>query len=244
MGQRELLVETALGQRDAENGRKFVRWYNQASGRSIGLDSAWCAIFVSWCARQVGISEEEIPVFSGCTAARRWFKKRGRWRERDYVPRRGDLVLFDWDGDPSCAEHVGIVTGVDGSWVRTVEGNAGTPGKVMEKRYPKGRKCILGYCLWEEKEEEDLTREETSKLIDEAVGKAREELAQAMDEKLKAAGTRMYATLEDVPAWGRGTVSALMVTGRLRGNEKGELNLSHDLLRALVIMERGETACR
>lgn len=252
--QREALVEAALSQQDAANGREYVAWYNQVSGRRISLDSAWCAIFVSWCARQAGIDEGLLPTQAGCTSARNWFKKKGLWREGGHTPQRGDLILFDWDGDPSVSEHIGIVTKVEGGYVHTIEGNAGVPGKVRQKKYPKGSKYILGYGVWKEKEAEDLTREETSKLIDQAIKKANGEflalLANAqkeMEAKLELATSRLgggavYQTIEDVPDWAKSTVRAMTVTGRLRGDGKGNLNLSHDLLRALVIMERGETA--
>lgn len=260
MGKHEEMVRIALGQKNAPNGREYVRWYNQVSGRSIALDSAWCAIFVSWCARQAGVTEEELATQAGCTTLRNWLKKRKLWRERGWTPRRGDLILFDWDGDPTRSEHVGMVTGVKNGIVSTVEGNSGTPGRVREKRYQAGSRYILGYGAWEEKEEADLTREETEKLIGQAIQKANgeflgmlanaqkeseEKLAAAMEARLEKLGAgKVYRTAEEVPQWGQGTVRALMVTGRLRGNEKGELNLSHDLLRALVIMERGEQVCR
>ena len=247
------MVQAALSQKSAKDGREYVAWYNEVSGRKISLDSPWCAIFVSWCANRAGIGPEEMPVQASCTAARNWFKKQNKWQERGYTPRRGDLILFDWNGDPAAAEHIGIVTGVDGEKVCTVEGNAGVPGKVREKTYPRTSRYILGYGAWQEKEEKDLTQEETQALIDKELKKANAEAARTLEnvrkevqEKLdgKADREKVYRKAEDVPEWGRPTVEALMDAGRLLGNEKGELNLSRDLLRALVIMERGETVCR
>ena len=43
---------------------------------------------------------------------------------------------------------------------------------------------------------------------------------------------------ENMPEWARGTVQKLMDKGALKGNEKGELELTDDLLRMLVINDR------
>lgn len=247
MGKREALVKVALGQKGTANGRKYVQWYNEVSGRYIALTSAWCAIFVSWCARQAGISEAQIPTCAGCTSWRNAFRRLGIWRGRDdHTPQRGDLILFDWDGDPSASEHVGIVTRADNKYVYTVEGNAGTPGMVREKQYSRKSGNILGYAAWEGQEEVDMTKEDVQEMIDTAVTTAVQGVSASMvtmGEQLRAELTpKVYKTPEDVPDWGRPTVDKLVAAGRLRGNEKGELNLTHDFLRALVVMDRGEQA--
>ena len=48
---------------------------------------------------------------------------------------------------------------------------------------------------------------------------------------------KSYQTLEDVPDWGKATVEKLTAIGALKGDGSG-LNLSHDLLRTLVILDR------
>lgn len=47
-----------------------------------------------------------------------------------------------------------------------------------------------------------------------------------------------YIALSDVPEWGRDTVKKLVEHGVLKGDEKGSLNLSEDMVRMLVIMDR------
>ena len=47
-----------------------------------------------------------------------------------------------------------------------------------------------------------------------------------------------YNTIEDVPDWAQDTVRALMAAGALRGDERGELNLSLDMIRGLMIGTR------
>lgn len=46
-----------------------------------------------------------------------------------------------------------------------------------------------------------------------------------------------YQTLEDVPEWGRPAVEKLVAAGVLLGDETG-LNLSRDMVRMLVILDR------
>ena len=47
-----------------------------------------------------------------------------------------------------------------------------------------------------------------------------------------------YHKLADIPAWGEPTVQRLIDVDALRGDETGDLNLSHDMLRILVILDR------
>lgn len=47
----------------------------------------------------------------------------------------------------------------------------------------------------------------------------------------------VYRTAEDLPEWGRSTVEKLMAMGLIEGYE-GELNISYDLLRVLVVNDR------
>ena len=233
MGQREAMVQAALARVGTVGGREFVAWYNEVSGRRIGLDSPWCAIFVSWCANQAGVSTAQIPIFASCTSGRTTFRRMGIWYERDArTPQRGDIVLFDWNYDPTASEHTGIVTKVDSKYIYTVEGNAGTPGAVREKKYGRKSAIVLGYAAWiEKKEEVDMTNAEVTTLITKTVDAA-------VDKLKKELLPKTYRKIEDVPAWGRPTVEKLVAEGRLEGDGDGNLNLTHDLLRALVIMSR------
>ncbi len=51
-------------------------------------------------------------------------------------------------------------------------------------------------------------------------------------------GLRMYRTYEDVPDWGKPTVRKLMERRLLLGDESGNLNLSGDMVRLLVLLDR------
>lgn len=50
--------------------------------------------------------------------------------------------------------------------------------------------------------------------------------------------TKTYKTLEDIPNWGKSTVEKLVNKKAIQGDENGNLNISNDLLRILVIHDR------
>lgn len=47
-----------------------------------------------------------------------------------------------------------------------------------------------------------------------------------------------YNTIDEVPSWAQGMVRDLMAAGALRGDERGNLNLSLDMIRGLMIGTR------
>ena len=136
-GSNQAIVEVALTQIGNEGGQPYWSWY--------GFDSRveWCACFVSWCADQCGyIDSGLIPKFAGCIDGANWFKSNNRWNDRNYEPKAGDIIFFDWEGDGT-TDHVGIVEKCENGTVYTVEGNSGD--SVRQNSYPVGYYEILGY---------------------------------------------------------------------------------------------------
>lgn len=140
MSKRDEIVEIALSQKGytegPNNDTKYGEWY--------GLNyNPWCAMFVSWCANQVGISEDIIPKFAGCTTGFRQMSNMGITTKEHIVPQKGDLIFFDWDNSGDY-DHVGIVTGTDDEYVYTVEGNH--DDNVDTYRYAFNAYYIAGYA--------------------------------------------------------------------------------------------------
>ena len=131
------VVDIAKSQVGNVGGYPYWSWYG-FNGRV-----EWCACFVSWCYKQMGLSE---PRFAGCTSGgMAWFTSHGQWGDRNYTNiAPGDAIFFDWDNSGD-ADHVGIVIGTDGERVYTVEGNSGDACKI--KSYPLGSSVIRGYGL-------------------------------------------------------------------------------------------------
>ena len=134
------LVSVALSQVGNVGGQPYWSWY--------GFDSRveWCACFVSWCANESGCLGTMVPKFSRCVDGVAWFRGQGRWQNSGYLPRPGDVIFFDWNGD-IVPDHVGIVEKVDGGVIYTIEGNS-AGDRCRQNRYAVGSPLILGYGVF------------------------------------------------------------------------------------------------
>lgn len=138
-GGNQAIVEVALTQLGNQGGQPYWSWY--------GFNSRveWCACFVSWCADQCGYIESGlVPKFAGCVDGANWFKSNGKWQNRTYEPKAGDIIFFDWEGDGT-TDHVGIVEKCENGTVYTVEGNSGDACK--QRQYAVGSSNIYGYGI-------------------------------------------------------------------------------------------------
>lgn len=98
-----------------------------ASGDSY----AWCAVFLSWCARQAGISKSVIRNYNRSKATAFGLI----WKNPDsYTPLPGDAAFVNKDAytDP---DHTAIVYRVDDKYIYTIEGNCANAVRLM--RYTK-----------------------------------------------------------------------------------------------------------
>lgn len=86
----------------------------------------------SWCAEQCGyINAGLIPRFEGVRPGAEWFKDRGQWQGRDYAPRPGDIIFFDWEND-GLADYVGIVKSCEMASSLPLKATPATPaGKTL-----------------------------------------------------------------------------------------------------------------
>lgn len=136
-------VDTALSQATAENkgGRKF--WSNSGFSSRV----PWCAAFVTWCAEQNDMIEDgKLIEYVGCGTGAEWFKSKGRWLEGGKKPKGGYVIFFSWQ-ENRMYDHTGIVTGVVGDYVFTIEGNSSD--RCRRKRYRIDNPVIKGYGIIE-----------------------------------------------------------------------------------------------
>ena len=152
MSMTDKFISTAKN--EVGNGaKKYREWYYGYNAQDV----AWCAVFVSWCLAQAGITGIKTDG-AGCFA--REYQDRGRWLESEYsdsstTPQIGDIVTFVWNyagrynsQDRYYSDHVGIVYAVDDNYIYTVEGNAGASNDtstVKYKSYSRTNGCINGY---------------------------------------------------------------------------------------------------
>ena len=156
---REALVDTAcgwVGVREDDGSHHFIiDLYNSITplpqDYRVTYDDAWCAAFVSAAALEAGMTDI-IPPECSCSRQIKLFQDLGRWEEDDgYQPLPGDIIYYDWDlpAKPDCTgwpEHVGIVVGTYGPYIRLVEGNM-DDGFAGYRTILRNDWCIRGYGL-------------------------------------------------------------------------------------------------
>jgi len=139
------VVELALAEVGTiEEGDNLTKY--GAFTKANGL--AWCGSFCNWVFHHAGVKLHNVV--STAVGAHK-FKEVSRWHETD--PQIGDLAFMDFPHDGvDRISHIGIVVGVNGKQVTTIEGNtSGTGdqrngGMVMVKvRSFGGGKEVVGF---------------------------------------------------------------------------------------------------
>ena len=136
--------------RGTNNYTEYGYWFGtRPMGGSSGFYHAWCAFFVSWCARQAGVPESVIsnaayakPDGSHRSGGYGYFHL-DALSPNDYAPGYGDLIFIDWSADDSW-DHVGFVFYCDEGRVATIEGNA--EDCVRYRVYDVNDPEIRAYC--------------------------------------------------------------------------------------------------
>ena len=111
----------------------------------------WCATFASAIAIQCAMTDI-IPTECGCERQIGLWQDLQRWEENDnYVPLPGDYIYYAWGEDfnfDDCtgwADHVGIVVGTAGPFIKVIEGNK--DDSVGYRIIPWNHPEIRGYGL-------------------------------------------------------------------------------------------------
>ncbi|MEW1867055.1 LysM peptidoglycan-binding domain-containing protein [Streptomyces caelestis] len=117
-------AEKSLGLREPNH---IQQWYRERNGSAYAYQFPWCDAAITYWATQAGERDAVLfgtdYAYTVAHAAR--FKAAGQWHAGASGIKRGDIVFFDWGGTNDIAriDHVGIVTGISGSNVYTIEGN-------------------------------------------------------------------------------------------------------------------------
>ena len=239
----------------SNNYTKYARDLDAISGFYNGKKQgcAWCDMFVDWCfvtafgvetaLRMTG--QKMGGLGAGCTYSASYYKAVGRWFTS--APQVGDQIFFTKDGGKT-SNHTGIVVKADGSRVYTIEGNTSSAagvvangGAVAEKSYLLTYKNIYGYGRpdWSlVKEEWDMTKDEVIKLVETTVDEAIVPLDKALTQAIQMLAPKTYHKVAELPEWARADIQTLADKGVLQGDETGNLELSLDMVRLLVIMAR------
>lgn len=215
--------------------------YNTLANTKAGLPRGhkavpsddWCAIFVAGQAHALGLTEA-YPMECSCSRIVQIAKEMGIWIEDDnYKPAVGDWVLYAWKGQEGventlAPNHVGAIYHSDGEIMLAVEGNKGD--KVDTRKLDVGDKRIRGFV------HPDLSGLVGSLIAPIEVGRPLEPVVPVppVDPKLPV----LYATVEQLPEWGRAAVAKLQERGWLQGVGEGDLGLSEELVRIITVLDR------
>lgn len=117
------VARSQIGFREgAKNSNPYGTWY--------GVPNApYCAMGVSWCFAQVGLSHliaaQTIKGFSFNPTALHWFQMQNMVVNKMQAS-PGDLVFFDWNGD-GVVDHVELVEAASLGGLTTIGFNTGNP---------------------------------------------------------------------------------------------------------------------
>lgn len=129
---------------DTPKHTEIVKAYNAINplprGYRLSTSDAWCAAFVSAVANLCGYGSG-FPYECSVQAMVNIAKSKKMWVE-GVTPRRGWLVVYDWQKDGR-ADHVGIVSTVATKNIKVIEGNY--KNKVGIRTIAKDSETIKGY---------------------------------------------------------------------------------------------------
>ena len=214
------------------NWTKYARdldgYGNVYNGRKNGFD--WCDVFVDWCFMttfgvNVGmkmLNQTEKGLGAGVKWSANYYQQKGRFYDEN--PKPGDQIFF---GSGSNWWHTGIVVDVSGGKVHTIEGNTTTAsgvipngGGVVKKSYSLTYANIKGYG----RPDYSIVSGTAAKPV--------------IPAKKEEKDMTYYKTINDVPAAYRDSVKKSIMKGVLKGTGNGVLDISDDLCRMLVILDR------
>ena len=148
------VIKVAREQVGIKTGRKYWVWFYGTRFRDTDR-TPWCGTFVAWCYNEAGKYRKVSPVnrfgsLGYVPSYSRYANRYNKWINKKKA-KAGDIIVFGWN------RHVGLVEGVYGKYIVTIEGNAGPtavfgcgkPGAVVRNIYKlddrdiKGVICVL-----------------------------------------------------------------------------------------------------
>lgn len=203
----------------------------------------WCACFVTWCFVNAFGKDNAQKLLKHypyvyCPTMASLFTLNAN-------PKVGDIVIFKHNGTFT---HTGIVTGVNGDYFTTIEGNTNggstiiaNGGGVCRKSYynsnlPGTKFCTPDWSIVEESEDLTMTQYNELKSLIEKQAAEIAELKDVNKQLVNVVQTTMIYDYNDnnMPPWARPAVQSAMDCGAVQGDENGRLGLSYKDLRAIV----------
>ena len=200
----------------------------------------WCACFVTWCFTKAFGKENAKKLLKHypyvyCPTMASLFKLYSN-------PEVGDIVIFKHNGEFT---HTGIVTGVNGDYFTTIEGNTSggstiiaNGGGVCKKGYYNSRLPGTKFCRPDyDLIKENLTMSQYEELKNE-ISQLTETVKILATELNNVKHPMIYNYIDDnMPEWAREAVKWAVDNGILKGDESG-LNLDDKDLRYITMLWR------
>ena len=202
----------------------------------------WCACFVTWCFTKAFGKDNAQKLLKHypyvyCPTMASLFTLNAN-------PTVGDIVIFKHNGTFT---HTGIVTGVNGDYFTTIEGNTNggstiiaNGGGVCRKSYynsnlPGTKFCTPDWSIVEESEDLTMSQYNELKSLIEKQSAEIADLKNINQQLVNVVQTTMVYDFNDdnMPSWARPAVQAAMDCGAVQGDEQGRLGLSYKDLRAI-----------
>ena len=155
------VAQSQIGVKEYPAGSNKVKYNTAYYGREVsGSSYPWCCAFVWWCFDKVGAKElfYNGGKTASCTALMKFAKAHNQWVTSGF--KKGDVILYNWSGKTSYAEHVGICIGTSDNNVICVEGNTSLTnqdngGSVMQRT--RSKSLVVGAYRPKYKEETKTT---------------------------------------------------------------------------------------
>ena len=132
LGYLEHQTPKLLGVFDANVGKGGCTIFAQMiwdSQRVNLMGLPWCATFVHAVINRPDLLGRAHP---GCRVLQRRMQRKGLWRNKDYIPKFGDII-FCSNKRTKHVDHVGIVEYIDNDMVISIDGNTIDPSGIFDK---------------------------------------------------------------------------------------------------------------
>lgn len=126
----EALKYLGYNEADGSADKFLYKWHS--SSKQVG----WCAAFVSYVLEKMPAAKD-VPQWYQDIENQYWqVNVHSAARNANAIidsseAKMGDLVLYDYDGDGTM-QHIGIVVGIEGDKLITIEGNSGNTTRIIE----------------------------------------------------------------------------------------------------------------
>ena len=203
----------------------------------------WCACFVTWCfVNAFGKNNAQKLLkhypYVYCPTMANLFTLNAN-------PKVGDIVIFKHNGTFT---HTGIVTGVNGDYFTTIEGNTNggstiiaNGGGVCKKGYynsnlPGTKFCTPDWSIVEESEGMTMAQYEELKQM---IAEQKLKIDKLQDKVNKIENPMIYDCIDDnMPEWAHKPIQWCLDNGIVSGTDDAHLNLNSTKLWVCVVLYR------